>query len=675
MDTTCDYFPENETPAVPEDGWTYLYGLNGRIPFTPSKWRSYALVLRQLLHAHPAESKKTEEHYDYELHFFDKKTGDRKIIRDRLPLPSDSEAMSFIQDHFDDSSDKSHEDCCSLFINLAGREVGIRPEHWQPSQQQLETDVARIGRCLGTFPNGPEKDAISYAYISFPKTKTERFDISNYGSQGFNAHFKAVTEILFGRPMGYHDARCSEYNHALFRLYDKNKPDASWTIPVVYGAMGLPQQAWELLHPLNNPGACWMIECSWLAPDVKPLLFPNYYPKPNPYLLGRDSIEAVEYDHSYQAICDITTETVDDETDRKLESVYVLEGDPINTYGDGVKGVEVLPIRGNNGSRGSRGDSVSDKLQMCSTWFFTIHPHWLPGHCRLFPGWHNGTDISVELPPLTSGVKQFFDAMDQLLLMTPCVRNIRKDHLLLKQTPCADRRQTQDMDSPSYLLSPNASDVEWYRVRESITSPQITVFLIQKSDADWVTCIPRSNIWGIRVVHAGSYHERPRLGEDDLEIKSLNNDIVDPTANYGSTPAALGHIRPAVPMGINDKPLSSENLAAFRSPTLLHVEIRKPPAPTLKFPKTPVLHGEFEPEEKQEYDVGVLATIRPDWANRPYAVQTPLYYQSEDDYPEIQEISSDDSSSDDGGDESGQRDADVDMNDEDEPEHVVTSLP
>ncbi|KAF4337425.1 hypothetical protein FBEOM_8702 [Fusarium beomiforme] len=682
MHTTGDYVPEKETEAVPEDGWTYLYSTYGRIPFVPTKWRSYALALRQLLHVHPAKSKQTEEKYDYKLHFFDKRTGNRRIICSSLPIPSDCEAISFIEDHFIDSSDKSHEDCCTLFINSAGAKVETRPEYWQPSQKQLETDTVRIGRCLGTFPNGPEKDAISYAYIAFPRTETPRFDVSKYGSQQYNAHFKTAVEILFGRPMGYSDARCSEYNHALFRLYDKNKPNEKKTIPIVYGAMGLPQWAWERLHPLNNPGTCWMIECSWLDADLQPLIFPNYYPKPNPYMLGHGTNLAVEFDYYYEVICDFTAETFDDETDRKLESVYVLEGDPINTYGGGVKGLEVFPRRGNNASRKPCGDAVGGELQQFSTWFFTCHPHWLPGHCRLFPGWYDGKDISVELPPLTSKVDEFFNAVNLLTSKTKCVRDLAADHMLLKQTPCDNSQQVQDMDYPSYLLSPTANDDEWYRVRESITSPHITVSFVKKSDADWLRCISSSNVWGIRVAHPDFYHERPRLGEDTLEIKSLNGRIVDPTANYGSAPAAVGHFRPApqLPLledGSYPKPLSFHRPEAFRRPPLPHIEIREPPTPTLVFPVTPVLHGEYELEPKQEYDVGVLATSRPDWANKPHAVHTPLYPRSEGSDEDIYgcSLDSNNSSRDGGGDPSEQGEADVEMVDEDEPAHVVTSLP
>ncbi|PCD37295.1 hypothetical protein AU210_005797 [Fusarium oxysporum f. sp. radicis-cucumerinum] len=624
----CDYVPSTETPAVPEEGWTYLYNLYGRIPFRPRKWRSFALVLRQLLHNNPEDIRERE--YRFDLHVFDKKTGDRKTIRDKLPLSRDSKAMLFLEEHFAwGPKDKSHKDCCTLFINYIRKDSENTTEHWEPSQKQLETDTVRIGRSLGSFPNGPEKDAISYAYIPFPETKTQSFVASNYASQQYNAYFRVATDILFGRPLGYYDAGCSEYNHALFRLYDKNKPDASLTVPVVYGAMGLPQSAWELLHPLNSPGACWMIECTWLDPDVKPLIFPNYYPSPNPHLLVNDSNSGDEYRAAFHPICEISTEAFDPESSRKLSTVYVLEGDPTNSYGDGIKGLEILPKRGyRGGNKDAYGRLVGEKIETLSSWFLTIHPHFRPGRCRLFPAWHDGQEISVEMPPLTSQASQIFEAVYQLVSKTKYQRDMRQDHILLKETRCANSLQTRD--TPSYLIRPDASDVEWYRVRESITSPDITVSFVKKSDVDWDACISEDNIWGIRDFNPELYITRPRLGADTLEIENVEKDvIVDPAINYPSSPQRLGSPSPN-DNEVIDRARSSYRAGAFVSPTLPHVEIREPPASKLALPEAPTLYGKFEAEEEQEYDVGVLATSRPDWANRPYPADRPRVYRPAD---------------------------------------------
>ncbi|KAF5632398.1 transaldolase [Fusarium tjaetaba] len=625
----CDYVPSTETPATAEEPWTYIYSHYGRLPFRPRKWRSFALVLRQLLHNHPDDIR--EKQYIFDLHVIYKETGQRQVIHDRLPLSGGSRAMHFLEGHFaHGSKDKTHKDCCTLFIDHARKESGNTVNDWEPSMSQLETDTVRIGRALGTFPNGPEEEAISYAYIPFPKIDTSRFVASNYASQQYNAHFRAATDILFGRPMGNKNAGCPEYNHALFRLYDRNKPDASSTVPIVYGAMSLPQSALELLHPLNNPGACWMIECNWLDPNVVPLILPNYYPSPNPHLLDDDKTFGDAYENVYHPIGEISSEAFDIESHRKLESVYVLEGDPTNNYGQGIKGLKVaLKPRNFGWRKDAVGIAVAEKIQNLSAWFFTIHPHFRPGHCRLFPAWHDGQDISIELPPLTSTVQQLFTAIDQLVSQTKYMRLMGQDLMLLKETFCAGANNREDRDTPSYLIRPDSSDDEWYRVRESITSPAITVEFVSKSDVDWEECISEYNIWGVRGLDSEFYVSRPRLGGDTLEIKDINDNIADPTANYPSSPASLG------PLSSKDeeepvKPRSSLRSNAFVSHTLPHVEIS---APKLVLPQAPTLHGESEAEEEekeeQECDVGVLATDRPDWANKPYSPDRRRVYRSE----------------------------------------------
>ncbi|KAF4959576.1 hypothetical protein FGADI_1643 [Fusarium gaditjirri] len=623
-----DYVPSTETRAVPEEEWTYLYSIYGRIPFRPRKWRSFALVLRQLLHNKPDDIR--EKKYIFDLHVIDKKTGSRKTIRDQLPLLAESKVMLFLEKHFGHGSkDKAHKDCCTLFIHYVRKESDNKAEHWEPSKQQLETDTVRIGRSLGSFPNGPEEEAISYAYIPFPAINTPTFVASNHASQQYNAYFRAATDILFGRPMGFYDAGCSEYNHALFRLYDKNKPDASLTIPVVYGAMGLPQSAWELLHPLNNPGACWMIECTWLDPEVKPLIFPNYYPSPNPHLLANDSNSGDEYRAAFHPICEISTEAFDLQSSRKLSTVYVLEGDPTNRYRGGIKGLEILPKRGYcGGNKDAYGSLVGEKIETLSAWFLTMHPHFRPGHCRLFPAWHDGQEISVEMPPLTSQASQIFEAVYQLVSKTNYQRDMRQDHILLKETRCA--RSLQSRDTPSYLIRPDASGVEWHRVRESITSPNITVSFVKKSDVDWDSCLSENNIWGVRDFNPELYVTRPRLGEDTLEITNVEKDVtIDPAIEYPSSPQRLSSPDPS-DKEVVERARSSYRTGAFVSPTLPHVEIREPPASKLTLPEAPTLYGKFEAEEEQEYDVGVLATSRPDWANKPYPTDRPQAYRPAD---------------------------------------------
>ncbi|KAM0551863.1 hypothetical protein ACHAPJ_008199 [Fusarium lateritium] len=723
---TSDHIPTAETPAAPEDGWVYLYGINGCIPFVPSKWRSYSSVLRQLLRVDPS----SKAPYKYSLFVFDRKIGKPKIIHDQLPLKSDSPAMAHLKKHFAGNRKDGHKDCCALFADSGWTETNKGPPHWEPFSQQFTTDMVKIGRSLGPAADGPKKEAISYAYLPFPKTKSASFVIGKYGSQQYNAHFTATMEVLFGKP------ESSEYNHALFRLFDKNKPDAAWTIPHIYGAMGLPQWAWELLHPLNNPGACWMVECSWLDPCVDPIILPNYYPHPNPHLVARDHHAAAVFNEAYSSICEMTTEAFDRSTWNKMESVIVMEGDTTNAFDQtpdghvGIQGWEISPQREFSGIS-PYGKRLGSKLKKLPTWHLTLNVRWLPGHCRLYPDWYSGRDLSEEMPPLTSDVWALKDVIKRMCDRTPpghLPGALDQQYILLKEIPSVDSLRVQDMDSPAYLITPDTTPSDWFYIRRCITSPNISVSLLKESEVDWVTCIAKSNMWGVRVNirEFGYLDERDtqdwehlKWKQDALKINDIDDNKVDPGAKYPSKPVPIP-IKPLDPKyerevlrdGKIVQPTSTERIDVFETPIAPQARYL-PIAPSdglqfpLQFPDTPLLWGPGQGQEDQEYDVGILATSRPRWSDDKwdlfgedsYTDTSVEEYSEVDEEPEsIQEDSeqeepsqqepgpctpeeldsSDESSSDD--EEEEKEDEDIELNDYlsneiDKVDHIVNSLP
>ncbi|KAF4436792.1 hypothetical protein F53441_13177 [Fusarium austroafricanum] len=730
--TNSDYIPEYEDPASQNDLWLYLHGLNGRIPFVPSKWKSYSVVLRQLLRlAYTVEM--SAEPIPYTLIAFHRWGKDPMYIHDTLPLTATSNAGAFLQGLYVNNNNKDEMESYNLFVQEGTVRAGDGPAIWEPREVLLR-DTVKIGRSLGTFL---DREAISIAYLTFPKTRGKTFSIGNYCSQQFNAHFTATMDILFGKPMR-ELPRYSKYSHALFRLHDKKKPN-SRAIPVVYGAMGLPQWAWELLHPLNNPDAEWMVECSWLNPRMHPLIMPNYYPRPNPHLLAQNRDHAAEYEDAFGSICEIATEAFDKETSRKLGSLYVIEGDPIKDSSNDIDSVEVHPRRGNHGNPDSYDTSLGDALKKMPTWYLNLYAKWRPGHCRLVPNWGGGKP-DKEMPPLGSSLASLINAVNLLVLATgrkldDCREN---DHILLKETVCFDARQVQDMDSPSYLITPDSSNNDWFRIRQSITSPEVKVSLVKKSEVDWTSCIDQRNIWGVRLsgrdIANLTRSGGPGLTRKRLKIKDLDDKVVDPRANYPSAPELLA--RRTDNDDDDDEPVqpySAMRTDAFQAPSL-HIQ---GPAPVLSInesfylPEPKTLGREY----KYDCDVGVRATHRPSWADHPPAglfdaetvpdsepplsvdddADTDIYGfsgdeggddgddgdndgsgngaqgygddpgddDSGDDSDDGSDNSSDngvpreieESSSDDSDDESDRRDDDMDLDQDDEPENVVTSLP
>ncbi|KAF4989943.1 hypothetical protein FGRMN_8785 [Fusarium graminum] len=604
-----DYIPVDETPASENEEWVYLYGVNGRIPFVPRKWRSFASVLYQLLRIDKYSAREDQASLAerFTLLVFDHKIGKPEMIYDELPLKKTSPAMVYLLKHFISKGEHDHKNCCGLFAEVGWTKANQGPEALEPFKEQFATDVLRIGRTLGHISNGPEEEAISHAYIALPKTKSATFVIGKYASDQYNAHLTAAIETLFGIQEN------ADYNHALFRIFDKKKPEPHYEIPVIYGGMGLPQWVWELLHPLNSPDACWMVECMWLDKEVEPIILPNYYPRPNPHLVSAHDNIAVPFNQAHSSIFEAITEALDADTVRKVDSVFGIDGDmALGIYG---------PNKGWNidlASKPGYAERFGKQLERKPIWFLLLVVNWFNGHCRLFPGWRKGGEVSVEMPPLTSDLLTFQEAIDKLCQLTKHERDPHKNYIFLKETPSVDSLQVQDMDSPAYLITPDTTENDWLRIRRCITAPNIVVSFLEKSEVDWTTCIANNNIWG------------PRVGNHDIEeskgeifvLRDLDGCVFEPMAEYPSDPIPLKPADAGDDDAVDDD-VTDRNAtvppaqSSFRTPAFKTPWVPKTSAAatsgsyTLKLPKTTVLSG--DPSQRtEEYDVGILATCRPE---------------------------------------------------------------
>ncbi|KAI8658224.1 hypothetical protein NCS55_01097800 [Fusarium keratoplasticum] len=483
-----DYWPQFETIALPKDEWIYLYGYTGCIPFVPRKWRSYAKALRQILqldydspYCHP---KDPEGPIDYILVHFDRKTKKATTIDDELYLTEDSPAMKYLLEHFTGDTTSGHEDCCAFFATYAG-ERPPHPRHWEPHPEQFEADLAKIGHYVFDAKSGPGKNAISYAYIAFPKTKTETFTIDKFGCNQFNANFRMVIDVLLGKP------RSLEPKHGLLRLVDRNKPDTEILPPIVFDAMGQMQWVWEMLHPLNNPGADWMVD--WMGIGVygtTAVIVPNYYPDPHPHLLSNQVWTGMSpFEDAFEVIQDAVTEAFNKETIARMDSIIVK----------GMMNGFEIPT--------NRPYLLEERLQlgkelqgMIADECLLILPVWRAGESKLVPAWPDTSNVYTDFPPLNSSLGTLFKLIDSLCSATNHRRDWRraKDVILLKSLPPWDALKTPKTESPAFLLTTETTQHEWCAIRSAITSCDVSVSFLKASEADWWRSIAKSNIWGVR---------------------------------------------------------------------------------------------------------------------------------------------------------------------------------
>ncbi|KAJ4242751.1 hypothetical protein NW757_011822 [Fusarium falciforme] len=483
-----DYWPQFETVALPKDEWIYLYGYTGCIPFVPRKWRSYAKALRQILqldhdspYFHP---KDPEGPIDYILVHFDRQTKKATTIDDELYLTEDSPAMKYLLEHFTGDTTSGHEDCCAFFATYAG-ERPPHPRHWEPHPEQFEADLAKIGHYVFDVKSGPGKNAISYAYIAFPKTKTETFTIDKFGCNQFNANFRMVIDVLLGKP------RSLEPKHGLLRLVDRNKPDTEILPPIVFDAMGQMQWVWEMLHPLNNPGADWMVD--WMGMGVygmTAVIVPNYYPDPHPHLLSSQVWTGMSpFEDAFEVIQDAVTEAFNEETIARMDSI-VVKG-KMNSFEIPTNRPYLLEER----------LQLGKELQgMIADECLLILPVWRAGESKLFPAWPDTSDVYTDFPPLNSRLGTLFKLIDSLCSATNHRTDWRraKDVILLKSLPPWDALKTPKTESPAFLLTTETTQDEWCAIRSAITSCDVSVSFLKASEADWWRSIAKSNIWGVR---------------------------------------------------------------------------------------------------------------------------------------------------------------------------------
>ncbi|KAM0424195.1 hypothetical protein ACHAPT_010566 [Fusarium lateritium] len=487
-----DYVPPHETPALPQDEWIYLYGLTGCVPFVPRKWRSYSKALRQVLHLdHDHPRLASDPPFNYVLVHFDRKTKKSRTIHDKLKLAEDSPAMKYLRDHFTGVTTSDHADCCAFFVTKEGV---APPLHWEPQKEQFATDLAKIGRQIFDVKTSPGKDAISYAYLAFPKTKTATFTIDEFGSNQFNANFRAAMDILFGRPENH------DYHHALFRLLDKSKPKTTILPPIVFGAMGQMQWVWETLHPLNNPDAHWIVD--WMSMDetaTTPVIVPGYYPDPHTRLLSTEVCAGMSpLKDAFDVIQDAVTEAFNKETLERMDSIIVRLGNGGRSNGK-LAGFKI-PV--------NRPYRLEERLQLGkelealveSTPYLLILPVWSAGESKMFPSWTSKVNMHTDFPSPTSRLSALFKSVDALCVATGHNRDWRRGGgaILLKSMPPWDSLETPKTDFPAFIITPFTTQSEWLTMRASITSCDVSVSLLKPAEADWWRSIAKSNIWGVR---------------------------------------------------------------------------------------------------------------------------------------------------------------------------------
>lgn len=498
-DDSVDYKPDSEIPALPQDEWISLFGLNGSIPIVPRKWHSFGTAVRQLLGLQISD----EDPHEFTLVAFEKKTGHvQETIHDILPLHHQSPSMEYLREHFQDCTTKSHEECCYFFVTLPSQTAPLGPT---PQSEQFKTDIVKISHNVFGVDKGVGADTLGTAYLPLPKCKEASFTINAFPSNHSNTHLKTTLETLVKRPETSPNLTAS-CHHGLFRFTDAKRPGSRAKTPYIYGALGHPQWLMEMLHPLNNPNADWRLNYQPLESDTIALVIPNFYPKKGPALLGNVKRPGVKrFKSAWRVLKDLLHEAYDVDDMLRMNSLYLLPGNQLVSTNHGQEIVAYrIPISDltNRDTHESLADFLMEEANNPDASFFTIHPQWKVGESRVFPTWATEeVNFVFDVPPMGCELFDFRDVVSNIYntLNPDALIDENIDHILIKSIPPWDSTKAPSMDYPAFLIGPDTTEDEWFEIRANMTARDFSVKVIKKAEAHWANSIAKSNIWGPRI--------------------------------------------------------------------------------------------------------------------------------------------------------------------------------
>ncbi|CAM1508589.1 Fc.00g054370.m01.CDS01 [Cosmosporella sp. VM-42] len=502
-----DYFNGPKGDMMSDDQCIPLFGFQGCIPIVPEKWKTYANAVRQLLSLYLTD----DTLHSYSLIHFDRKTQKQLLTtQDTLPLNTGSPSLHYLQNHFKGSDVSKHYDCCAFFVQLRGE---TSPHYWEPHSEQFKTDLGRIawspfGHDTITTGHPPTmgnrivNPPHSYAYLPFPKIKEDEFDIYDHAVNQYSEHLRAAIEVLVGMP----DDSC---HRSTFRLWDTStKSDSMDKAISVYGALSVREKTWNCLHPLNNPDGCWFVDHTPLDNDELAFVLPHYFPKPKVVgtvfksRVGKGGFpKADAFPYAEENIRTLVYRALGDEID-KMKSVLVLPGPAALGPNPTPKTMGYLvPIKAIDPN--PHQESLSELLQRFideeQEPYVLLHPVWKPEESLLWGGWEDGVPFAshTPMPPLRSSLKDLRDAVNKLASTTWGTIKYRPDEDYIYLYPYGEFK-TKWTDFPSFVIAPDTTELEWYRIRAGIPFRQLGVHVLEKKEIDWQSQIPKSNAWGPR---------------------------------------------------------------------------------------------------------------------------------------------------------------------------------
>ncbi|TFB02499.1 hypothetical protein CCMA1212_005204 [Trichoderma ghanense] len=486
QETGSDEDISSEKQAAPQSGnWINLYGFQGRVPFVSGDRQTYEDAIRRLLSLGPQDCE------DFSLVHFDDNANTIGTIHDTLPLKRDSTTLHFIAEKVPKGRRFPPSSRHTFFIKLEKESV---PDHWQPSEEQLNTTVS----CVLYTPDGENSQMTgapaSCCYLSFPGphgSRPSQEAVRGWGADQCNKYLKTAFEVLLGQPKG-------PFHHAFFRLGQCDSDFA--TAPPLYGFSAFSSSDILSLVP-SGDGTLSSLKCNKLGDKEIAFVLPGFGFTGSVQIdkSGKDTVTNL-LSFIRQMISSAFGDSV-----KHLKYVRLLDGRA--TVGPKInRNQEYYSIRMSDdmpqNSETSFASALS-KIVAAGNPFVLVYPEWELGQSFLATSGDDGTEHRVRLPPLSSTLDELrrsvTDLMSRAGLNPKRHEQLHAGDAFISIQPRFDYEPASaQVDAPCFFIGPEATDEQWFSIRARITTSAASIKIHDSEAFDWRAQVDKPCVWGPR---------------------------------------------------------------------------------------------------------------------------------------------------------------------------------
>ncbi|KAL7807519.1 hypothetical protein V8C44DRAFT_186532 [Trichoderma aethiopicum] len=475
----------SEKKAAQQNGnWINLYGYQGRVPFIPGDRQTYEDAIRRLLSLGPQDCE------SFSIVHFDDKKNTVDTIHDSLPLTRDSTTLHFIAEKAAKGRiPPSYQH--KFFVKLEKESV---PEHWQPSEEQLNTTVS----CVLYNPEEERSQTTgapaSCCYLSFPglhNSPPSQEAVCGWGADQCTGYLRTAFEVLLGRPEGL-------FHHAFFRL---GQCDSDFvTAPPSYGLSAFNSSDILSLIPAGD-GTLSSLRCSKLGDKEIAFVLPGFGFTGSLPLdeSGEDTVTNL-LSFIRQLISSAFGDSV-----KHLQYVRLLDGRA--TLGPQINRTqEYFSIRMSDNLPQNSGSSFASTLSnivATGNPFVLLYPEWEQDQSFLSATGDDGVEHRVRMPPLSSTLDDLRRSVTDLMSRAglddkPHEQLHAGDAFISIQPKLNSEPANAKFDAPCFFIGPEATDEQWFSIRARITTAVASVRIHDSATFNWRAQVDKSCVWGPR---------------------------------------------------------------------------------------------------------------------------------------------------------------------------------